>query len=45
MVIPVGQAFQELRVIDKQDDGSLQEWTETSVRYVPLTSKNEQLSL
>lgn len=43
MVIPVGEAFQELRVIDKQDDGSLEEWTETSVRYVPLTSKNEQL--
>ncbi|MCO5609243.1 hypothetical protein L7F22_063467 [Adiantum nelumboides] len=43
MVIPVGDEFQELRVIDKQSDGSLKEWCETSVRYVPLTSRNEQL--
>ncbi|KAI5080487.1 hypothetical protein GOP47_0003670 [Adiantum capillus-veneris] len=43
MVIPVGDEFQELRVIDKQSDGTLKEWCETSVRYVPLTSRNEQL--
>ena len=43
MVIPVGDVFQELRVIDKQADGTLNEWSETAVRYVPLTSKKEQL--
>eukprot|EP01018_Ginkgo_biloba_P025570 Gb_04905 [translate_table: standard] len=43
MVIPVGNFFQELQVIDKQLDGSLKVHSETSVRYVPLTSRREQL--
>ncbi|CAA7030850.1 unnamed protein product [Microthlaspi erraticum] len=43
MVIPVGTYFQELKVIDKGDDGSVKVRTETSVRYVPLTSRDEQI--
>uniref|UniRef100_A0A803KQC5 Protein-L-isoaspartate O-methyltransferase n=2 Tax=Chenopodium quinoa TaxID=63459 RepID=A0A803KQC5_CHEQI len=43
LVIPVGTYFQDLQVIDKKEDGSLSVKTETSVRYVPLTSREEQL--
>ncbi|KAJ6977612.1 protein-L-isoaspartate O-methyltransferase 1-like isoform X1 [Populus alba x Populus x berolinensis] len=43
MVIPVGNIFQDLKVIDKNEDGSISVRSETSVRYVPLTSKDAQL--
>ncbi|KAF5459972.1 hypothetical protein F2P56_019876, partial [Juglans regia] len=43
MVIPVGTIFQELKVIDKNLDGSLSIRDEISVRYVPLTSRDVQL--
>ncbi|KAI9087506.1 hypothetical protein K1719_030376 [Acacia pycnantha] len=43
MVIPVGDMFQDLQVVDKNSDGSLSIRTETSVRYVPLTSPDAQL--
>ncbi|KAH9617741.1 hypothetical protein KSS87_010314 [Heliosperma pusillum] len=43
LVIPVGTFFQDLQVIDKKEDGSISIRTETSVRYVPLTSREEQL--
>uniref|UniRef100_A0A7C9DLK7 Protein-L-isoaspartate O-methyltransferase n=1 Tax=Opuntia streptacantha TaxID=393608 RepID=A0A7C9DLK7_OPUST len=43
MVIPVGTFFQGLQVVDKNLDGTLSVRTETSVRYVPLTSADEQL--
>ncbi|KAL5717998.1 protein-L-isoaspartate(D-aspartate) O-methyltransferase [Ranunculus cassubicifolius] len=43
LVIPVGDVFQELQVIDKNMDGSITVRTETSVRYVPLTSRDAQL--
>ncbi|KAG8388522.1 hypothetical protein BUALT_Bualt02G0134300 [Buddleja alternifolia] len=43
LVIPVGNTFQALQVVDKNTDGSLSVRTETSVRYVPLTSKEAQL--
>ncbi|KAL1207256.1 Protein-L-isoaspartate O-methyltransferase 2 [Cardamine amara subsp. amara] len=43
MVIPLGTYLQELKVIDKSEDGSVKVHTETSVRYVPLTSRDEQL--
>ncbi|XP_011014649.1 PREDICTED: protein-L-isoaspartate O-methyltransferase 1-like [Populus euphratica] len=43
MVIPVGNMFQDLKVIDKNEDGSISVRSETSVRYVPLTSKDAQL--
>ncbi|KAH9720560.1 protein-L-isoaspartate O-methyltransferase 1 [Citrus sinensis] len=43
MVIPVGNIFQDLKVVDKNQDGSLSVWSETSVRYVPLTSRDAQL--
>lgn len=43
MVIPVGNIFQDLQVVDKELDGSIRVRTETSVRYVPLTSRESQL--
>nr|QGV13527.1 protein-L-isoaspartate O-methyltransferase [Lens culinaris subsp. culinaris] len=43
MVIPVGNTFQDLKVVDKNSDGSISIRTETAVRYVPLTSKEAQL--
>ncbi|PIA51534.1 hypothetical protein AQUCO_01100413v1 [Aquilegia coerulea] len=43
MVIPVGNVFQDLKVVDKSLDGSVTVRTETSVRYVPLTSRDAQL--
>ncbi|XP_061366077.1 protein-L-isoaspartate O-methyltransferase 1-like [Gastrolobium bilobum] len=43
MVIPVGNIFQDLKVVDKNSDGSISVRTETSVRYVPLTSREAQL--
>ncbi|XP_043707205.1 protein-L-isoaspartate O-methyltransferase 1-like [Telopea speciosissima] len=43
MVIPVGNIFQDLKVVDKKLDGSVSVRTETSVRYVPLTSREAQL--
>ncbi|KAL6973125.1 Protein-L-isoaspartate O-methyltransferase 2 [Sarracenia purpurea var. burkii] len=43
MVIPVGNIFQDLKVVDKNPDGSISIRDETSVRYVPLTSREAQL--
>lgn len=43
MVIPVGNIFQDLKVVDKNLDGSVSVRSETSVRYVPLTSRDAQL--
>lgn len=43
LVIPVGTLNQDLKVVDKNLDGSIRVRTETSVRYVPLTSKDAQL--
>lgn len=43
LVIPVGNIFQDLKVIDKKSDGSISVRSETSVRYVPLTSRDAQL--
>ncbi|XP_022134797.1 protein-L-isoaspartate O-methyltransferase 1-like isoform X4 [Momordica charantia] len=43
MVIPVGSVFQDLKVVDKDADGSVNIHDETSVRYVPLTSREAQL--
>lgn len=43
MVIPVGSYFQDLKVVDKNPDGSISVHSETSVRYVPLTSRGTQL--
>ncbi|XP_071711920.1 protein-L-isoaspartate O-methyltransferase 2-like [Rutidosis leptorrhynchoides] len=43
LVIPVGKISQELKVVDKNEDGNVTVRTETSVRYVPLTSREAQL--
>lgn len=39
MVIPVGVVEQELRVLTKQEDGSLREGERMPVRFVPLTRR------
>ncbi|KAK6153254.1 hypothetical protein DH2020_012893 [Rehmannia glutinosa] len=43
LVIPVGNIFQDLQVVDKNTDGTLSVRSETSVRYVPLTSREAQM--
>ncbi|OWM90547.1 hypothetical protein CDL15_Pgr014850 [Punica granatum] len=43
MVIPVGDLFQDLKVVDKNLDGTVSMHDETAVRYVPLTSRDAQL--
>ncbi|KAH6770560.1 protein-l-isoaspartate methyltransferase 1 [Perilla frutescens var. hirtella] len=43
LVIPVGKICQDLKVVDKNTDGTLNIHSETSVRYVPLTSREAQL--
>ncbi|KAL6524554.1 Protein-L-isoaspartate O-methyltransferase 2 [Orobanche hederae] len=43
LVIPVGKISQELKVVDKNTDGTLSVRVEFSVRYVPLTSREAQL--
>lgn len=43
LVIPVGNIYQDLQVVDKNADGTLSVRSETSVRYVPLTSKEAQI--
>ncbi|KAK4479384.1 hypothetical protein RD792_014896 [Penstemon davidsonii] len=43
LVIPVGNLFQDLQVVDKNMDGTLSVRSETGVRYVPLTSREAQL--
>ncbi|XP_047939035.1 protein-L-isoaspartate O-methyltransferase 1-like [Salvia hispanica] len=43
LVIPVGTISQELKVVDKNADGTVNIQSETGVRYVPLTSREAQL--
>lgn len=43
LVIPVGTISQELKVVDKNADGTVHIQSETGVRYVPLTSREAQL--
>lgn len=44
LVIPVGDSSgQELRVIDKDEDGTIRERVEMGVIYVPLTDRESQL--
>ena len=44
LVIPVGEVFQELIVIDKDLKGELKKSEHLSVRYVPLTDRQSQLN-
>ena len=39
LVIPVGKWFQELRLIEKREDGSIQQQTIVPVRFVPMTGE------
>lgn len=43
MIIPVGEFFQAIRVINKDRQGGITERDELAVRYVPLTDKSTQL--
>lgn len=43
LVIPVGDLFQELMVIDKDANGELKKSEYLPVRYVPLTDRQSQL--
>uniref|UniRef100_A0A7N0RAM2 Protein-L-isoaspartate O-methyltransferase n=1 Tax=Kalanchoe fedtschenkoi TaxID=63787 RepID=A0A7N0RAM2_KALFE len=45
LVIPVGNIFQELQVVDKDLKGQIHCHSQTSVRYVPLTSRQHQLGI
>jgi protein-L-isoaspartate(D-aspartate) O-methyltransferase len=42
LVIPVGERWQELKLVSKSRDGSLQQQTVTSVRFVPMTGEGVQ---
>lgn len=46
LVVPYGPAdrAQNLLIVDKNHDGSLKEEVAMSVKYVPLTSRQDQLS-
>ncbi|GFQ06816.1 protein-l-isoaspartate o-methyltransferase 1 [Phtheirospermum japonicum] len=43
LVIPVCNIFKDLQVVDTNMDGTLSVRRETSVRYVPLTSREAQI--
>ena len=42
MVIPVGDLFQELLLIEKHDDGTTEQQTLVPVRFVPMTGEAEK---
>lgn len=44
LVVPVGNFFQALEVVDKKADGSTEKHTAMDVRYVPLTEREKQLA-
>jgi protein-L-isoaspartate(D-aspartate) O-methyltransferase len=43
MIFPIGNETQDLKIVDKNSDGSINIWTKPSVRYVSLASKETQL--
>ncbi|KAI8851796.1 Pcmt1-prov protein [Chytridium lagenaria] len=45
LVLPVGTETQEMMVIYKDEDGNIHKKTEFRARYVPLTSRENQLEL
>lgn len=44
LIIPVGQEYQELLVIEKQDDGSTDQRSVIPVRFVPMTGQAQKQS-
>ena len=42
LIIPVGEAWQELKMVHKKKDGTLEEETVASVRFVPMTGPGVQ---
>lgn len=42
LVLPVGERFQELVVVEKQPDGTTRRWPEIAVMFVPMTGEAQQ---
>lgn len=42
MVIPVGRFQQDLMVIEKAEDGTVKQWAEAPVAFVPMTGEAQQ---
>ena len=42
LVLPVGEWAQELVVVEKQADGTTRQWSETGVRFVPMTGETQR---
>jgi protein-L-isoaspartate(D-aspartate) O-methyltransferase len=42
MIIPVGRFQQDLMVIEKLEDGTVREWSEIPVAFVPMTGEAQQ---
>jgi len=42
MIIPVGRFRQDLMVIEKMDDGTVERWSDIPVAFVPMTGEAQQ---
>ena len=42
LVLPVGQGWQEITVVEKQPDGNVRRWTEAAVMFVPMTGEAQE---
>jgi protein-L-isoaspartate(D-aspartate) O-methyltransferase len=42
LVIPVGQSYQDLMVVEKQQDGKTRKWKVAPVAFVPMTGEAQQ---
>jgi protein-L-isoaspartate(D-aspartate) O-methyltransferase len=42
LILPVGQFRQDLVVVEKQEDGSVRQWTVAPVAFVPMTGQAQQ---
>ncbi len=42
LVLPVGRFFQDLLVVEKEEDGTTRQWRAIPVRFVPMTGEAEK---
>ncbi len=42
MIIPVGRFQQDLMIIEKSEDGTIKQWSEIPVAFVPMTGEAQQ---
>lgn len=42
LVLPVGRYYQDLMVVEKQDDGGVRQWTVAAVAFVPMTGEAQR---